>query len=116
MGSDESVASMTPGPSSRSSKALDIFTPKSKNFRSRKLDYNKPLTVFRESDIDLDDNATLMMRSVPVVATGVDKEEEEVIQRIPTHMHDTFHMHPPGLSPLLHSLPCLDPVLSCLVL
>jgi hypothetical protein len=45
-------------------------------FRSRKLDYRRPLPIYQASDIpDLDEEAH---RAVPVVATGVEKEEEEV--------------------------------------
>lgn len=47
-------------------------------FRSRKLEYNRPLSVYRYDDpLDLDDFDN-PMRAVPLVATGVDKEEEEV--------------------------------------
>ena len=47
-------------------------------FRSRKLEYNRPLKVYRyDETIDLDDYDN-PMRSVPLIATGVDKEEEEV--------------------------------------
>lgn len=48
-------------------------------FRSRKLEYNRPLSVYRYDDpLDLDDFDN-PMRAVPLVATGVDKEEEEVL-------------------------------------
>ena len=50
-------------------------------FRSRKLEYNRPLCVYRFDDsIDLDDYDN-PIRAVPLVATGVDKEEEEVSRR-----------------------------------
>ena len=49
-------------------------------FRSRKLDYNRPLPVHRYDDvIDIDDLGS-PIRAVPMIATGVDKEEEEVIR------------------------------------
>lgn len=49
-------------------------------FRSRKLEYNRPLCIHRYDDpIDLDDYDN-PIRAVPLVATGVDKEEEEVFQ------------------------------------
>lgn len=47
-------------------------------FRSRKLEYNRPLTIFKHDDaVDIDDYDN-PMRAVPLIATGVDKEEEEV--------------------------------------
>lgn len=46
-------------------------------FRSRKLDFKKSLAVYRASDIPDIDQA-VSHRGVPVVATGVEKEEEEV--------------------------------------
>ena len=47
-------------------------------FRSRKLEYSRPLQIYRFDDsIDIDDYDN-PMRSVPLMATGVDKEEEEV--------------------------------------
>ena len=47
-------------------------------FRSRKLEYNRGLQVFRYDDaLDIDDYDN-PMRAVPLIATGVDKEEEEV--------------------------------------
>lgn len=49
------------------------FKPK---FRSRKLDYKKPLALVEADGIaDIDDEA---YRAIPVVSTGVEKEEEEV--------------------------------------
>ena len=45
-------------------------------FRSRKLDNKRPLPIIHESEIpDLDDEAH---RAAPIIATGVEKEEEEV--------------------------------------
>ena len=47
-------------------------------FRSRKLEYNRPLQIFKYDDaVDIDDYDN-PMRAVPLIATGVDKEEEEV--------------------------------------
>lgn len=47
-------------------------------FRSRKLEYNRPLQVYRYDEaVDIDDYDN-PMRAVPLIATGVDKEEEEV--------------------------------------
>jgi hypothetical protein len=48
------------------------------HMRARKLDYSRRLHVYRAEEVpDLDDQ-TQFARSVPVVATGVEKEEEEV--------------------------------------
>lgn len=48
------------------------------HMRARKLDYTRRLHVYRSEEVlDLDDQ-TQFARSVPVVATGVEKEEEEV--------------------------------------
>jgi hypothetical protein len=48
-------------------------------FRSRKLEHNRPLQIFRYDDtVDIDDYDN-HMRSAPMIETGVDKEEEEVI-------------------------------------
>jgi hypothetical protein len=45
-------------------------------FRSRKLDFKKALPIRHAEDLpDLDDEGS---RAVPIVATGVEKEEEEV--------------------------------------
>ncbi|KAI9357065.1 enhancer of polycomb-like-domain-containing protein [Zopfochytrium polystomum] len=47
------------------------------SLRSRKVDLKKPLPVLRWSDCpDLDESASLN-RAIPVVATGVEKEEED---------------------------------------
>lgn len=61
-----------------SAKYFDPLTPKGKTFRSRKLDYNRPLSIVLEDNLPFDDLSAGMMRSVPMVSTGVDKEEEEV--------------------------------------
>lgn len=46
--------------------------------RSRKIDHKKPLAVYRHYDIpDLDENAAIN-KIASVVATGVEKEEEDV--------------------------------------
>ena len=56
------------------------------HMRARKLDYTRRLHVYRSEEVlDLDDQ-TQFARSVPVVATGVEKEEEEVCTRITPHM------------------------------
>ena len=49
-------------------------------FRSKKLDFSKPLRVYTYSELEPDeiDELFTMSRAVPVVATGVDKEEERV--------------------------------------
>lgn len=47
-------------------------------FRSRKLDFNKALAVYRFNEIDDFDDYDEPLRSVVQVATGVDKEEEDV--------------------------------------
>jgi len=48
------------------------------HMRARKLDYSRRLRVYRSEEVpDLDDQ-TQFARNVPVVATGVEKEEEEV--------------------------------------
>ncbi|KAJ3287225.1 Enhancer of polycomb-like protein 1, partial [Blyttiomyces sp. JEL0837] len=50
------------------------------SLRSRKVDLKKPLPVLRYNECpDLDETASLN-RAIPAVATGVEKEEEEVIQ------------------------------------
>ncbi|KAI8053804.1 enhancer of polycomb-like-domain-containing protein [Syncephalis plumigaleata] len=49
---------------------------KAKSFRSRKVDAKRPLPVYRASEIpDLDENLSAQ-RSVPLVDTGVEKDEE----------------------------------------
>ena len=48
-----------------------------KKFRSKKLDYNRLLAVYRYHEITDVSEAELSSRSIPVIATGVDKEEEE---------------------------------------
>ncbi|RKP11076.1 enhancer of polycomb-like-domain-containing protein [Thamnocephalis sphaerospora] len=49
---------------------------KAKSFRSRKVDAKRPLPVYRASEIpDLDEGLSAQ-RSVPLVETGVEKEEE----------------------------------------
>ncbi|KAJ1926731.1 Enhancer of polycomb-like protein 1 [Tieghemiomyces parasiticus] len=46
-------------------------------FRSRKIDFKRPLPVYRASELpDLED-ATALQRTAPLVETGVEKEEEE---------------------------------------
>lgn len=48
-------------------------------FRSRKLEHNRPLQIFRYDDaVDIDEYDN-HMRAAPMIATGVDKEEEEVM-------------------------------------
>jgi hypothetical protein len=50
-------------------------------FRSRKLENNRPLQIYRYDDaVDIDDYDN-HMRAAPMISTGVDKEEEEVIYR-----------------------------------
>lgn len=49
-------------------------------FRSKKLDFGKPLRVYRYNELKSEeiDELFTMSRAVPIVATGVDKEEEKV--------------------------------------
>lgn len=47
-------------------------------FRSRKLEFNRALPVYQFDEIDDFDDFDGPLRSVAQVATGVDKEEEEV--------------------------------------
>ncbi len=48
-------------------------------FRSRKLENSRPLLIYRYDDlVDFEDFSS-PVRAIPLVATGVDKEEEEVI-------------------------------------
>ena len=58
-------------------KSLSLTAMSTKpKFRSRKLDYKRPLPLYHAQELpDLDDDAH---RAVPIVATGVEKEEEEV--------------------------------------
>lgn len=48
-------------------------------FRSRKLEYNRSLAVYRYDEVNDFDDYDEPIRSVAQVATGVDKEEEEVL-------------------------------------
>jgi enhancer of polycomb-like protein len=51
---------------------------KAKSFRSRKVDAKRPLPVYRASEIpDLDEGLNAQ-RAVPIIETGVEKEEETV--------------------------------------
>lgn len=52
--------------------------PNKPKFRSRKLDFKKALPIHFAEDLpDLDEDSSIN-RTVPIVATGVEKEEEEV--------------------------------------
>lgn len=55
-----------------------MFADRKPKFRSRKLEFNKVLPVYRYDEIDDADDFDGPLRSVTAVATGVDKEEEEV--------------------------------------
>ena len=55
-----------------------MFGERKPKFRSRKLDFNRPLTVYRHDEVDDFDDFDSPLRSVVQVATGVDKEEEDV--------------------------------------
>ena len=56
-------------------------------FRSRKLEHNRPLQIYRHDDaVDIDDYDN-HMRAAPMIATGVDKEEEEVMQKLKTSIY-----------------------------
>ena len=50
----------------------------SSSLRSRKVDFKKPLLVFRLEDIPLSEQNSILERNIPTFATGVEKEEEEV--------------------------------------
>ena len=61
-------------------------------FRSKKLDFSKPLKIFRFSDLQPEeiDELFAIGRSVPTVATGVDKDEEKehhLIEALTAHSH-----------------------------
>ena len=47
-------------------------------FRSRKIDNKRPLHVYRSSELQDLNELTNLSRAAPMVATGVEKEEEEV--------------------------------------
>jgi len=49
-----------------------------KSFRNRKIDNKKPIRIYLEDEITDLDELTGVARSVPVIETGVDKDEEEV--------------------------------------
>lgn len=58
-----------------------VFSERKPKFRARKLDFSKTLQVYRfDQAIDLDDYGS-PLRTVAQVATGVDKEEEDVFIR-----------------------------------
>ncbi|CAG8476727.1 7761_t:CDS:2 [Paraglomus occultum] len=48
-----------------------------KSFRNRKIDNKKPIRIYLEDEITDLDELTGVARSVPVIETGVDKDEEE---------------------------------------
>lgn len=80
MGTDEGNGTPASTRSSNAGVPYDTsFTPKTKTFRARKLDPIKPLSIYKETDLDPEEHTTIMMRSVPLVSTGVDKEEEEEV-------------------------------------
>lgn len=53
------------------------MTDKKGKFRSKKLDYNRLLNVYRYHEIVDVTEDELSSRAVPIIATGVDKEEED---------------------------------------
>ncbi len=55
-----------------------MSTPNAAGLRSRKVDFKKPLLVFRLEDIPEKDQGSVLSRNIPIFATGVEKEEEEV--------------------------------------
>lgn len=56
-----------------------VLAERKTKFRARKLDYSKALLVLRyDQATDLDDYGS-PLRTVTQVATGVDKDEEDVI-------------------------------------
>ncbi|KAJ1969522.1 Enhancer of polycomb-like protein 1, partial [Dimargaris xerosporica] len=46
-------------------------------FRSRKIDFKRPLPVYRATDLPGLEDASTLQRTAPIVETGVEKEEEE---------------------------------------
>jgi hypothetical protein len=66
---------------------------KAKSFRSRKVDAKRPLSVYRASEIpDLDENLSAQ-RSVPLVDTGVEKDEETVSNESCSAADDWLRSH-----------------------
>jgi hypothetical protein len=57
---------------------LSMFLERKPKFRSRKLDFNRALPVYRYDEVDDFEEFEEPTRSVTRVATGVDKEEEDV--------------------------------------
>jgi hypothetical protein len=55
-----------------------MFLERKPKFRSRKLDFNRALPVYRHDEVNDFDEFEEPTRSVAQVATGVDKEEEDV--------------------------------------
>lgn len=55
-----------------------MFLDRKPKFRSRKLDFGKALPVYRCDEVDDFEEFDGPLRSVAQVATGVDKEEEDV--------------------------------------
>lgn len=55
-----------------------MFLERKPKFRSRKLEFNRALQVFRHDEVDDFEDFDSPLRSVAQVATGVDKEEEDV--------------------------------------
>ena len=60
-------------------------------FRSRKLDFSKPLRICRYNELDHEeiDELFAISRTVPMVATGVEKEEKEhhLVEALAAHSH-----------------------------
>lgn len=55
-----------------------MFLERKPKFRNRKLDFGKALGLYRFDEVDELDEYDSPLRSVAPVATGVDKEEEDV--------------------------------------
>ena len=60
------------------SASISTPTPGSSSLRSRKLDYKKPLWIYQHDQVSDLDESSALNRTIPQVATGVEKEEEEV--------------------------------------
>ncbi len=69
----------------------EMPTPASSSgLRSRKFDFKKPLTVFALEELPEHDQQSVLNRNIPILATGVEKEEEEV-SFLKTFKFSRFH-------------------------
>ncbi|ORX60206.1 hypothetical protein BCR36DRAFT_342692 [Piromyces finnis] len=62
-------------------------------FRSRKIDNKRPLAVYRSSELQDLNELTNLSRAAPMVATGVEKEEEEEY-----HLQNALHSTQSGVA------------------